>query len=162
MAEEEDKPKTRRSAAPRKTSTARRKPAAKAAATETAAKTAASSTASGADDRAEAAEAVTLAEPAKEERPASGAPAADAESPIDRVPWKRGLTMLAFLVMIWVGQWLLGLATVIQFLWMAVTGERNRQIATFGEGLGDWLNRAARFQTGATEDKPFPWRRWGA
>jgi len=156
MAEDEDKPKTRRSAAARKTSTTRRKPAAKSAAAGARVRPAAAS----ADDGGAVTEAVALVEPAREDQQASAA--ADAESPLDHVPWKRGLTMLAFLVLIWVAQWVLGLSAVVQFLWMAVTGGRNRQIASFGEGLGDWLNRAARFQTGATEDKPFPWRRWGA
>lgn len=48
--------------------------------------------------------------------------------------------------------------TVVQFILMlADKGVPNARIAAFGKGLGQWLGRAARFQTGQTEDKPWPW-----
>ena len=33
----------------------------------------------------------------------------------------------------------------------------NAEIAAFGKRLGLWLAHAARFQTAATDDKPWPW-----
>ena len=46
----------------------------------------------------------------------------------------------------------LSLASWIVALWVALL---------FFHDLADWLARCARFQTGATEDKPFPWGKWG-
>ena len=76
-------------------------------------------------------------------------------------PWLRGLHMLVFAVLLEVAQWVLLVATVLQFLWILFAKEKNAFIAEFGDSLSKWLARAARFQTAATEDKPFPWRRWG-
>ena len=36
-------------------------------------------------------------------------------------------------------------------------GKPNEQIAAFGNSLGSWLAKAAKFQTAASEDKPWPW-----
>jgi hypothetical protein len=52
--------------------------------------------------------------------------------------------------------------TVIQFLWLVVTGEKNANVAEFGASLAKWQGGAARFLTAASEDRPFPWKRWGA
>jgi hypothetical protein len=76
-------------------------------------------------------------------------------------PWLRGLHMLVFAVLLEVAQWVLLVATVLQFLWLLFAKEKNAPIAEFGASLSKWLARAARFQTAATEDKPFPWSRWG-
>lgn len=97
-------------------------------------------------------EPVPLAEPGADE-PESYEPPAS--------PWMRGLQMLVFAVLLEVAQWLLLVATVLQFLWILFAKEKNAFIAEFGDSLSKWLARAARFQTAATEDKPFPWRRWG-
>lgn len=75
--------------------------------------------------------------------------------------WMRGLHMLIFAVLIEVAKWILLIATALQFLWMLFAKEKNRNIAEFGESLARWIANAARFQTGGTDDKPFPWSRWG-
>lgn len=76
-------------------------------------------------------------------------------------PWVRGLYMLVFAVLFEVAKWVLLVATVLQFLWLLISKERNAYIAEFGDSLSKWLASVARFQTAATEDKPFPWARWG-
>ncbi len=75
--------------------------------------------------------------------------------------WLRGLWMLLFAALFWIGQFVLGVATIVQFLWLLFGKEKNEPIAAFGKDLADWLARIARFQTGATEDKPFPFEQWG-
>lgn len=76
---------------------------------------------------------------------------------------KDGLGMrLVYMVLIWVmiqvAQTVLGVATVVQFIIMAVSqGEANPRLAEFGESLGIWMAKAARYQTGASEVKPWPW-----
>jgi hypothetical protein len=79
----------------------------------------------------------------------------------DRNVWMRGLWMLLLAFLFGVGQFLLVIATIVQFLWMLFGKEKNEPIAAFGKDLADWLARTARFQTGATEDKPFPFATWG-
>ncbi|MEJ1992915.1 MAG: DUF4389 domain-containing protein [Maritimibacter sp.] len=66
--------------------------------------------------------------------------------------------MILIALMISVAQTVLGVATVIQFVIMLVNkGEPNEQMAEFGTTLGIWIAKAARFQTGASEVKPWPW-----
>lgn len=83
------------------------------------------------------------------------------EDPTDEAPWMRGLHMVIFAVLFEIAKWLLLVAAVLQFLWLLFAKERNGPIADFGKSLANWMARVARFQTAATEDKPFPWRRWG-
>jgi len=69
---------------------------------------------------------------------------------------------LLYLVLIWVmlslSQTILTLVTVVQFVVMLVNGgERNRRLGDFGTDLGIWMAKAARYQSGASEVKPWPW-----
>lgn len=77
-------------------------------------------------------------------------------------PWMRGLWMLVLALLFGVGEFVLGVAALLQFLWLVFAREKNPHIAAFGHDLADWLARVALFQTGSTEEKPFPFRRWGA
>lgn len=76
---------------------------------------------------------------------------------------KDGLLLrLLYMILIWVmlsiASTVLTVATVIQFVIMLVNrGEPNERLAAFGTDLGVWLAKAARFQTGASEVKPWPW-----
>lgn len=52
----------------------------------------------------------------------------------------------------------LGVVTVIQFVMMLVNGGKaNERLSEFGTDLGVWMAKAARFLTGASEVKPWPW-----
>jgi hypothetical protein len=70
--------------------------------------------------------------------------------------WKRGLLMLLF----GIGQAVLNAIAVVQFLWLLFTREPNNHLVRFGNSLVIWLADVARFQTCATDEKPFPWRPW--
>jgi len=74
--------------------------------------------------------------------------------------WKRGLFMLLLAVAFGIGQMLLNLITLVQFLWLLFTGEPNYALVRFGGSLSIWLGETARFMTCASEEKPFPWRDW--
>lgn len=76
-------------------------------------------------------------------------------------PWMRGLFMVILAVLFGFGEVLLFIGAVLQFLWLIFAKEKNEHIAAFGRDLADWLARVALFQTGATEEKPFPFARWG-
>ena len=69
---------------------------------------------------------------------------------------------LIYMVLIWfmvsLAQTVLGVATVLQFILMLINnGTPNPRLADFGTDLGVWMAKAARFQTGASEVKPWPW-----
>jgi len=66
--------------------------------------------------------------------------------------------MIIIAVMISFAQTLLGLLTIGQFVIMLVNQRQpNEQLAEFGTTLGVWIAKAARYQTGASEVKPWPW-----
>jgi Domain of unknown function (DUF4389) len=77
-----------------------------------------------------------------------------------REVWKRGLFMLLFIVAFGIGQMVLNAIAVVQFLWLLATRERNEYLARFGASLSAWFAEVGRFQSCATDDKPFPWRPW--
>lgn len=69
---------------------------------------------------------------------------------------------LVYVVIIWVmlslASTILTAATVVQFVLMLINrNEPNERLAEFGTDLGIWIAKAARFQTGASEVKPWPW-----
>ena len=72
--------------------------------------------------------------------------------------WTRLIYMILIALMISIAQTVLGVATVIQFIIMVISqGEPNERLAEFGESLGIWIAKAARYQTAASEVKPWPW-----
>lgn len=74
--------------------------------------------------------------------------------------WMRGLIMLVFAILFGVGELLLNLVAVIQFLWLLFTAHPNSHIVGFGRSLAKWLAQVGRFQCVDTEDRPFPWAPW--
>jgi hypothetical protein len=74
--------------------------------------------------------------------------------------WIRGLFMFLFMIGFAIGQGLLNLLAVVQFVWLLVAREPNQLLARFGNTLSIWLAEIGRFLSCATDDKPFPWRPW--
>lgn len=74
--------------------------------------------------------------------------------------WMRGLFMLLFMIGFWLGQSLLNLLAVVQFLWLLFTREPNQFLVRFGSSLSTWLSDIGRFLSCASDEKPFPWRPW--
>jgi|GEM_PF-1569470 len=71
--------------------------------------------------------------------------------------WMRALHMVIFMILFGVAETLLFFMAVFQFLWMLFTRKRNPSVAQFGDQVSQWLRDVGRFQSGATDDKPFPW-----
>jgi len=70
----------------------------------------------------------------------------------------RLIYMVLIALMISLAQTVLGAATVVQFVIMLVNNKRpNERLADFGTDLGIWIAKAARFQTAASDVKPWPW-----
>jgi Domain of unknown function (DUF4389) len=74
--------------------------------------------------------------------------------------WKRGLLMLLFVIAFGAAQMVLNTIAIVQFLWLLFTREPNNPLVRFGNSLAIWLADVARFQTCATDERPFPWRPW--
>jgi len=74
--------------------------------------------------------------------------------------WMRGLFMLIFAAFFGLAETVLFVVALVQFLWMLFAKEKNKALADFGVSLGNWLAHVAAFQSGATDDKPFPWGKW--
>lgn len=70
----------------------------------------------------------------------------------------RLLYVVLIAVMLSFASTVLTAVTVIQFIVMAVSkGDPNERLADFGTDLGIWMAKAARYQAGASEVKPWPW-----
>lgn len=70
----------------------------------------------------------------------------------------RLIYMLLIAFMTSLAQTVLGVATVVQFVIMLVNNKQpNERLADFGTDLGIWIAKAARFQTAASNVKPWPW-----
>lgn len=53
---------------------------------------------------------------------------------------------------------LIGVLALVQFFIMVFSDRRpNERIAELGTDVGVWVAKATRYQTAASEDKPWPW-----
>ena len=77
---------------------------------------------------------------------------------IEQNLFQRLIWMIVMWLMLSLASTLLGVATVIQFVIMLINKKQpNERLADFGTDLGIWVAKAARYQTGASEVKPWPW-----
>ena len=66
--------------------------------------------------------------------------------------------MIIIAVMISFAQTILGVLTILQFIIMLINNkEPNERLAEVGTDLGVWVAKAARYQTAASDVKPWPW-----
>ncbi len=81
----------------------------------------------------------------------------DVETDYENI-WLRLLHMVIIAVLMSMASTLLGFMTVAQFLIMVFNKrEPNEQLAEMGTTMGVWMAKAARYQTAASEVKPWPW-----
>ncbi len=81
----------------------------------------------------------------------------DVNSDFDSI-WMRLLNMVIIAVLMSMASTLLGIMTIAQFLIMLFNNrEPNENLAEFGTTMGVWMAKAARYQTAASEVKPWPW-----
>jgi hypothetical protein len=74
--------------------------------------------------------------------------------------WVHGLIMLVPVLLVNLAQTVLWVCALLQFLWMLFGRERNAAIVRFGQGIAHWLAVTARFLTGDSDERPFPWTSW--
>jgi D-serine deaminase-like pyridoxal phosphate-dependent protein len=70
------------------------------------------------------------------------------------------VVMFILAVLLNLAQWIAWVCAVLQLFWMVFARERNAALADFGQGLGNWMASTARFLTGASDRRPFPWSMW--
>lgn len=81
------------------------------------------------------------------------------QEPSDFEPmWQRLIWMIIVAVLLSFAQTLLWVVTIAQFVVMLVNQRKpNEQLQEFGTTMGVWMAKAVRYQTGASEVKPWPW-----
>lgn len=80
------------------------------------------------------------------------------EQPTEENLFARLVYMVIIAFMISFAGTVIGVLAVLQFIIMAVNNKApNERIADLGTDVGIWVAKAARYQTGASEDKPWPW-----
>ncbi|WP_333713624.1 DUF4389 domain-containing protein [Yoonia sp.] len=81
----------------------------------------------------------------------------DVETDLENI-WVRLLNVVIIAVLLSFASTILGVLTVAQFLIMLFNKRQpNDQLAEIGTTMGVWMAKAARYQTGASEVKPWPW-----
>ena len=81
----------------------------------------------------------------------------DVETDLENI-WVRLLNVVIIAVLMSFASTLLGFLTVAQFLIMLFNKRQpNEQLAEIGTTMGVWMAKAARYQTAASEVKPWPW-----
>ena len=80
------------------------------------------------------------------------------EDPVRENLFTRLIYLIVISVMMTVASTLLGFLAVLQFVIMLVSNKQpNERIAELGTDVGIWFAKATRYQTAASEDKPWPW-----
>lgn len=81
----------------------------------------------------------------------------DAQADYENI-WLRLVHMFIIAVLMSMASTLLGILTVAQFVIMLFNKRApNDQLAEIGTTMGVWMAKAARYQTAASEVKPWPW-----
>ena len=72
--------------------------------------------------------------------------------------WMRLISMIIIGVLLSFAQSLFWVVAIIQFIIMVFNKrEPNEQLAEFGTTMGVWMAKSVRYQTAASEVKPWPW-----
>lgn len=80
------------------------------------------------------------------------------EKPVEENLFTRLIYMVLIWVMISVAGTVIGVLAVVQFVIMAVSNKQpNERLAALGTDMGIWVAKATRYQTAASEVKPWPW-----
>ena len=68
--------------------------------------------------------------------------------------------MLFMIFAFGVGEALIVLVAIIQFLWILFAGQPNHNLLNFGRSLSKWIADTTKYLTCVSEEKPFPWSEW--
>ncbi|MCC0077188.1 MAG: DUF4389 domain-containing protein [Rhodobacter sp.] len=83
--------------------------------------------------------------------------------PGNRELWPRILWIVVITMMISVAQSVLFAVAVLQIVIMVANrGRANEDLGDFGSMVGAWVAKAARYQSAASDQKPWPWTPMGS
>jgi hypothetical protein len=88
------------------------------------------------------------------------------DSPLEPGPrevWPRILWIVVMTALISVAQSILFAVAVLQMVFLiAQKGRPNEELGDFGAMVGAWIAKAARYQSAASDQKPWPWTPMGS
>jgi hypothetical protein len=80
------------------------------------------------------------------------------EEPVQENLFTRLVYLILISIMMSVASTVIGVLAVIQFIIMLANDKQpNERIADLGTDVGIWFAKATRYQTAASEVKPWPW-----
>lgn len=83
--------------------------------------------------------------------------------PGEREVWPRILWIVIITFLIGVAQSVLFAVAVLQMIFLiAQKGRPNEELGDFGAMVGAWIAKAARYQSAASDQKPWPWTAMGS
>jgi len=82
------------------------------------------------------------------------------ESTINSEVLTRILLTLLFALIGWVSLWVFGAVVLVQFGFLLITGELNKNLKAFNGELGDYLADIINYVSFQKEEKPFPFQSW--
>lgn len=83
--------------------------------------------------------------------------------PQNREVWPRILWIVVMTLLISVAQSILFAVAVLQMVFLVVQkGRPNEELGDFGSMVGAWVAKAARYQSAASDEKPWPWTPMGS
>lgn len=74
--------------------------------------------------------------------------------------WLRTLFVVLFFLVYRVIDLILLLLTVVQWLFRLLSGEPNEALQQFGNSLGIYVQQIIHYLTGASDEKPYPFKDW--
>ena len=89
-----------------------------------------------------------------------GHPTAEGTRKRDESIWIRGLFMLLFVLIYSVAELVVVAVALIQFGWVAFSGEHNPRLARFGGTLSRFVYQTMQYWMFGSDEKPFPFAEW--
>ncbi len=77
-----------------------------------------------------------------------------------KATWIRGFFMLIYAALYYVANIVLLVMVLFQFGSLLLTGQINKRLLGFGQGLSMYIYQIIRYLTYNTEEKPFPLSSW--
>jgi hypothetical protein len=82
------------------------------------------------------------------------------ESTINSEVLTRILVTILFALIGWISLWVFGVVVLVQFGFLLITGNLNKNLKAFNGELGDYLSDIIKYVSFQKEEKPFPFQSW--
>lgn len=84
----------------------------------------------------------------------------DPEQEQNRERWLKGLYIILFFVLGYIGCIVVVIVSVLQFLSTILFKKTNAQLLNFGQSLSTYAEQVIQYITYNSEEKPFPFKPW--